>query len=218
VQQYVKKVAFGTLALWLAASAASCGRSENVGWSNREAPDSADPSANAVDGAWGQPEPALEVDQEEYARLAESLSEVQMAVMADSQVMAYWSDLVTEVDQMVLANSVFHRGLIERLAEIEALVDASEQPGGESLSAEQLAELGRHHRNIQREMARARSQVFKTPEYSPRYLAFQAELYDRMRQLDPTKIEDINKLEKLERQYFLDPETSSPVPGMAPQR
>jgi hypothetical protein len=141
-----------------------------------------------------------------------------MAVMADSQVMAYWSDLVTEVDQMVLANSVFHRGLIERLAEIEALVDASEQPGGESLSAEQLAELGRHHRNIQREMARARSQVFKTPEYSPRYLAFQAELYDRMRQLDPTKIEDINKLEKLERQYFLDPETSSPVPGMAPQR
>lgn len=218
MQQYVKKVAFGTLVVWLATSAVSCGRSENVGWADREAPDSLGRSPSTQEGAWGQPEPAVQVDAEEYARLSESLSEVQMVVMADSQVMANWSALVREVDEVILMNSAFHRNLMERLNEIEALVGASEQPGGESLSPEQLAELGRNHRNIQREMARARSEVFQTPEYSPRYLAFQAELYEKMRQLEPSRVGDIVRLEQMERQYYLTQQSPPPVPGLAPRR
>ena len=218
MQQYAKKVACGTLVVWLAASAVSCGRSENVGWADREAPDRPGRSPSTQEGAWGQMEPAVQVDPEEYARLSESLDDVQMAVMADSQVMAYWSALVREVDEVILMNSAFHRNLMERLNEIEALVSASEQPGGESLSRGQLAELGRNHRNIQREMARARSEVFQTPEYSPRYLAFQAELYDRMRQLEPSRAEDIDRLERMEKQNFLNQQEPPPVPGMAPRR
>jgi hypothetical protein len=215
VQGYVRRTGVKTLAVTLAAVTLSCGRSENVGWAEREMPDSAGRRAEASQSDAGESQTGVEAIQREYDQLSRSLKEIQMRAMVDSQLSALWTDLVREVDAFILAKSTFHRQLIERRNEIKLLVAQSQRPGGESLSQGQLAELGRHYQNIQIEMARVRSQEFQRPEFVGGYLEFQAALFARMRQLEPNRTAEIDRMEELEMQLFQSQDPPGPVPGMS---
>ncbi len=204
-----------TLAVALAAVTLSCGRSENVGWAEREMPDSAGRRAEASQSGAGESQTDVEAIKREYDQLLRSLRQIQMRAMADSQLSALWTNMVREVDAFILANSAFHRQILERRNEIESLVAESQRPGGENLSQEQLAELGRYYQNIQIEMARVRSQEFQRPEFVGGYLEFQAALFARMRQLEPNRTAEIDRMEELEMQLFQSQAPPGPVPGMS---
>lgn len=148
---------------------------------------------------------------QEYQRLSRALGPLQMEAMAAPELRAQWNALVADADARVLARSSFHRGLMDRRAEIERLM---EQP--DTLTAEQRAELARHYGNIQREMGRVRNEELREPEFYDRFVAFQAALFDRMRELRPEQIYQIDRLQELELQLFVPAESELPVPGMQP--
>jgi hypothetical protein len=219
VQEYVKKIAGGLLVVWLAVPLASCGRSESIGWSDREKPASAGQgAASQVATQQGQTEAEerLQEVMEEYGSVARTLAGLQQTAMGDPDLSARWGALVAEVDAAILRNSKFHRELAERRSEIEDRINAHERGEGESLSQGQLAELARHHRNIQMEMARMRSSAFEQPEYAERYLELQAELYEKMKQLDPSRAEDIDRLAQLEAELYELQQLLPDKPGATP--
>jgi hypothetical protein len=197
----------------------ACGRSENVGWADREMPDSVAARASAVDSAPTPTEAAqnsLAAVTEEYQQLAEALREVQMEALADSQVSASWNQLIQDVDSEILGKSKFHRQLMERRSEIEGIfLDA--QRAGREIPPEQRAELTRHYRNIGIEMWRIRNQVLRTPEFAERYLALQKMLFDKMRALAPDRLGEVNRLEQLESEFFKASMEAEPAaPGFGP--
>lgn len=201
----------------LVAAALSCGRSENVGWTGRDMPDSVAARATA------QPSPAGTLQsegsplREEYQQLVRELGPVHMKAMADSELTARWRELAGEIDRQILANSEFHRRLMQRRREIEGIVRQA-QSSGQELPAEQRAELGRHYRNIELEMARVRNQMLRTPDYAERYLVLQGMLFDKMRALAPDQTSQIDRMEELETELFRasmtpSPPESTPPPG-----
>jgi len=219
VQQYVKKIAGGLLVVWLAVSLASCGRSESIGWAEREKPDSAGQgvvSQQATQQPQTEAEERLQEVVEEYRGVARTLAGLQQTAMADPDLSARWGALVADVDAAILTNSKFHRELAERRSEIEDRISAHERGEGESLSEEQLRELARHHRNIQMEMARMRSNAFEQPEFVERYLELQAALYEKMKQLDPSRAEDIDRLAQLEAELYELQKLQPDGPGAVP--
>ena len=219
MQEYVKKIAGGLLVVWLAVPLASCGRSESIGWAEREKPDSTGPgvaSQQATQQPQTEAEERLQAVVEEYRGVARTLAGLQQTAMADPDLSAGWAALVADVDAAILTNSKFHRELAERRSEIEDRISAHERGEGESLSQEQLAELARHHRNIQKEMARMRSSAFEQPEFAERYLELQASLYVKMKQLDPSKAEDIDKLARLEAELYELQKLQPDGPGAVP--
>jgi len=217
VREYVKKLAGGLLVIGLAGPLVSCGRSENIGWADREKPDAV--GQGTASQQTGQESPAdsderLQALVEEYRRVARTLVELQQTAMADPDLSSRWGALVADVDAEIIGNSSFHRQLAERRTEIVNRLDAHERGEGESLSSEQLAELGRHHRNIQMEMARMRSRVFQEPKFAERYLELQAALYEKMKQLDPSRSEDIDNLARLESELYELQKSKPDVPAL----
>ena len=207
--------------MWLAGSLATCGRSENIGWADREIPENAGQRA-ADQQAAGQNQADLQIDlqvvAQEYNSLGQTLVDLQKTAMADPELSAQWGILVAEVDAIVIENSSFHRGLAERRTEIESRLAASERGEGESLSPEELAELEQYHRNIQMEMARIRREAFQGTEFSGRYLDLQAALYEKMKELDPSRARDIDRLQQLEWQLYFAQQTQPQGPDMSPVR
>jgi hypothetical protein len=205
--------------LALALTALSCGRSDNVGWANREQPDSA---AREAARQAATPSPSADTTQsevarvEEYQRLIQALSSVQMEVMSDPTISGLWNRLVADIDAAILSRSDFHRQLIARRDEIDSLVASSQRPGGEELSRDRLLELGRYYRNIQVEMARVRNQELHKPEFRERYAAFQAALFAKMRELAPDRAAEVDRLEQLDVERFLAMDTVPQVPSMLP--
>ena len=197
------------------ASAAACGRSENIGWAGREIPDSVAAHGAAVESLTETRAAQVEVDQaaQEYQRLSRSLQQVQIQALADPELSRQWNDLVAEVDAAILARSAFHRGLQDRRVEIERLM---QQP--DTLTAERQAELGGHYRNIQLEMARVRNEEFRKPAFADRFLEFQRALFATMRELAPDRAAEISRLLEIEEQAFVPIDTTPPVPGMQPIR
>jgi hypothetical protein len=196
-------------------SSLSCGRSERIGWGDREKPDSVTPPQET--SAMAQPAAApssAEPVMEEYGRLVNALAEVQFAAMGDEAVAAQWNDLNNEVEALILARSEFHRGLVERRDEIERLI-AEDERSSVTMSPQRRAELARHYRNIQVEMARVRNEEFRKPEYAPRLRAFQTTLFDRMRELAPDRVAEIDRMEYLETTTILQPEPA--LEGAGPE-
>jgi hypothetical protein len=189
-----------------------------VGWENREQPDSIARSARAA--AVQESLEAGPLAKQELARsyqaLLRSLEPIQRQAMKDPELAATWEQLANDVEARVASNSGFHAGLLQRREEIEALIG----PGADvpdTLTEEQKAELVRHHRNIQTEMARAQSIEIKSPEFFPRLREFRAALFDKMREIAPGRAGDIDRLEVLEEE-LLQEEPTSPVPNMQPAR
>lgn len=195
--------------------ASACGRSENIGWSDREKPDSivargrasqqraADLTAQREENAVTQ----------EHRQLAQSLSRLQMQAISDALLNAEWNRLIADIDSTVLGKSGFHRGLIDRKDEIERLL----QESADTLTDQQRNELRRHYGNIQMEMGRVRNQEMRSPEFAERFLAFHQALFDKMRELAPSRTAEIDRLEQLELQSFA-PDTMAAIPGMQPIR
>lgn len=147
-----------------------------------------------------------------YQTLLRSLEPIQRKAMNDPELAALWEQLANDVQARVTSNSEFHRGLLQRREEIEALIG----PGAEvpdTLTEEQKAELVRHHGNIQTEMVRAQSIEIKSPEFFPRLREFRAALFDKMREIAPGRVEEIDRLEELEEE-LLQEEPTNPVPNM----
>jgi hypothetical protein len=203
----------------LAVSVLSCGRSENVGWADREVPDSIAARVAAEPGARPEtPESRQAALREEYQQLARALGRVQMQAMADTQLSSLWNGLIQDVDAKIFANSDFHRRLLERRSEIEG-VFAQARATGQEVPPDKRAELSRNYRNIEIEMARIRNQVLRMPEFAERYMAIQAMLFAKMKELAPDQVVGINRMEELESQFFQPVEEAPPpVPGMQPVR
>ncbi len=195
------------------ALAAACGRSDEVGWAGREMPDSmrsqaASSEQVATSSAAGSDEGVLG----EYRALARSLAPVQGEAMQSEDLATLWAQLAADVDAEIVMKSKFHQRLVERKSEIEALVEEAER-SGEPMPDEQRAELARHYRNIQVEFARKRNEELRKPPYVDRLKRFQAAVFERMRELAPDRVAEINRLEELEGRLFI-PDTAAPVPGM----
>lgn len=195
--------------------AAACGRSENIGWSGRELPDSVAAHAAAVESLMEERAAQAEVSrvQQEYQELSRSLQQVQMQVLSEQEFNRQWNALVDAADAAILARSAFHRGLQDRRLEIERLM---QQP--DTLSEERQGELAQNYRNIQLEMARIRNEEFKKPAFADRFLGFQRAMFARMRELAPDRARDIDRLLEIEEQAFVPLDTTPPVPGMQPVR
>ncbi len=214
---------------WIATGAATvlligCGRSENVGWSGRDMPDSVAARATATPASEAPAaqtpteaaQDSLAAIRQEYERLAQSLRDVQMEALADSAVSAGWSRLIQDVDSEILEKSKFHRQLMQRRAEIESIFTEAQKSGRE-IPPDQRAELTRHYRNIGIEMWRVRNQVLRTPSYADRYVALQKMLFDKMRSLAPDRLGEVNRLEQIESQFFKASTDSQPAaPGSGP--
>jgi hypothetical protein len=194
---------------------AACGQSENIGWAEREIPDSVAAHGAAVESLIEQRAAQAEVNalQQEYQQLSSSLQQVQMQALADPEFSRQWNALVGDVDAAILARSAFHRGLQDRRVEIERLM---QQP--DTLTEERQGELAQNYRNIQLEMARIRNEEFRKPAFADRFLEFQRALFDRMRELAPERATEIERLLEIEEQAFVPIDTTPPVPGMQPVR
>ncbi len=197
------------------ASVLACGRSESVGWAARDLPDAAVERGQTRQAEAQQQAQQVETNaaQQEYQQLSRALVRLQMEAMADSALSRRWNALVADVDSRVVATSAFHRGLIERRAEIERLLEHSD-----TLTADQQAELARHYQNVQMEMARVRNEELRKPEFFGRLAGFQAALFDKMRELSPSQVELIDRLEEIETKQLVPAESGPPVPGMQPVR
>ncbi len=195
--------------------AAACGRSENIGWSGREMPDSVAAHAAAVESLMEEQAARAEVIrmQQEYAQLSGSLQELQKQVLSEPEFNRQWNALVDAADAAILARSAFHRGLQDRRLEIERLMQQTD-----TLSDERQAELAQNYRNIQLEMARIRNEEMRKPAFADRYLDFQRALFARMRELAPDRARDIDRLLEIEEEAFVPLDTTPPVPGMQPIR
>lgn len=205
-------------ALAVVAVASACGRSENVGWADRELPDTAGARSDLAGQQASRSAPSSSEElMQEYQRLTRSLAQVHMEAMADSELAARWAELNRDVEARIVQNSGFHRGLLERRAEIERIIEGRQQGSPEQeLSDAEVAELARHYRNIQMEMARVRNLEFQKPEFSERASEFLEALYDRMREIAPGKAAELDRMLELETQLMAAAESTPPVPGMQP--
>lgn len=198
---------------------AACGRSENVGWADRDMPEGAAAESRAATSAETAEQPAAgspEALQREYQALARALSPLQRAAMADSAVVARWEVLNADLEARLKEQSDFHRGLFERRDELEALLAAAGE-GEEALSAEEQAELSGYYRNVQTELARARTAQLREPEFAGRFSVFRAFLFDKMREMDPAKTDQLNRFEQLDELLFNALVTAPPAgPGTQP--
>ncbi len=197
---------------------AACGRSENVGWADREMPEGAGEAAQAAAATAAQPAEvdSLEQLRREYQSLAQQLNPLQRAAMADSTIAARWEALNADLETRLRETSDFYKALLERRDEIEARLAAAEQGGG-ALSMEEQAELSRFYRNVQTELARARTTQVRDPEFAGRFAAFRAALFEKMRAMEPGKIEQLNRFERLDQLLFQPLESEAATePGALP--
>ncbi len=82
---------------------------------------------------------------------------------------------------------------------------------------EEQAELSGYYRNVQTELARARTAQLRKPEFVGRYANFRTLLFNKMRALDPGKIDQLNRFEQLDQLFFGGLVTTTPTqPGAQP--
>ena len=211
--------AHAILAAVVAGGALACGRSENIGWSDREQPEDVRRRLAAI-----QSDSTLQTDaaessegeavRREYNRLGQSLRELQVRAMAEAGLQDRWDELLSDVDEAIAEKSPFHVDILERRSEIESLYMESQKPGGEGLSQDEVMQLAQYYRNIDIELARVRNIELRRPEFAIRYLSLQSELFDKMRELEPRRAVDINRLEQLEQIMLLSQGPPPEEPGM----
>jgi len=193
-----------------------CGRSEEVGWANREAPDSSERAARQAEAVEELKESPMgrELSAQAYKQLAESLEPIRQQAMQDSQVAAVWQDLAADVEAKIVSESDFHRQLLKRREEIESLIGPGVEPP-DSLTEAQQAELARHHWNIQVEMSRSRNLELRQPEFFARLQEFRRILFEKMREIAPERAAQIDRMQELEEE-IVEPAPETAGPRMAP--
>jgi hypothetical protein len=194
-----------------------CGRSENVGWGDDEADASgsvAEQQAGIQDTAEGSPAAGDRGGQaqgpgaasgemqeaqalmREYQSLSQSLEPVQEQAMADPEIRAGWDSLDADVRERMLAENPAMGQLFQRAEQIQARVAQAEQ-SGEELGQEERAQLAQQWQSIQSTLSQARAQVYRSPEFVDRLDSLRDEVYTRMRQLEPGRTEDIDRMQTI---------------------
>lgn len=196
------------------AALVGCGRSEEVGWGDREPPDSVERverQAQVMEELKASPM-GREIRAQAYQQLAESLEPLRERAMQDPQVAAIWEDLAEDVEAKIVAESDFHRNLVKRRAEIEALIGPGVTPP-ETLTEAEKAELARNHWNVQVEMARVRNIELRQPQFFHRLQEFRRVLFDQMREIAPERAAEIDRMQELEEE-IIEPAPAEPIPSM----
>ncbi|MGD8868982.1 MAG: hypothetical protein PVI01_15240 [Gemmatimonadales bacterium] len=210
------KLSFSVLAFWAVWTALTgCGRSEDIGWADRDLPDSVAARGAKMDSLVQEQAVQAEADalSQEYQQLSGSLQPVLMQALAEPEFEDAWNAMVADADAAILGRSAFHRGLQTRRQEIERKM---QEP--DTLSPERQTELMRNYRNIQLEMARIRNEEFRKPAFADRFMEFQRRLFAKMKELAPERSADIDRLLEIEEKAFVPLDTMPPVPGMQPIR
>jgi hypothetical protein len=192
----------------------ACERSESVGWADREGPGSvAPPRTGAASSSPSPSEQAAPGSPSaivlEYQQLAMALDTLRQRAMADEVLAAEWRRLQADLEARIAEGSAFHRELIARRAEIEARW-AEAQETGVPIPREELQQLIQHYSNIRAEFSRARNQLLEEdPELAARLIALQRRTFDKMRELEPARAAEIDRVEELENLLF---RPQSPLP------
>lgn len=184
-------------------SIGACGRSEKIGWRDREPPSS--DSMAALRGAdQGQtqatpprsstsPADAPQALMREYQQLSQSLVSTRDAAMQDDSLGAAWRALSDDVNQQMKKENPYYGQLMDRADQIQRRVVAAQQ-GGDSLSTQERASMAQQWQAIQSALGQGRSQVLQEPEFASRLGAFQDRLYEKMKQHSPDRADDIDRL------------------------
>lgn len=202
------------------AALASCERSQDVGWAERERPDSS--AARPAEATSPTPVPSEQAQPgsptailQEYQWLVMALDTLRQRAMEDEVLAAEWRGLRAAVEARIAEGSEFHRKLIARRAEIEARL-AESQETGEPIAQQELQELARNYSNIQAEFNRARNRLLEEdPGLSARARALQGRTFDKMRELAPGRAAEIDRVRELEDLIFYPPESLAGRPGTA---
>ncbi|NIR42625.1 MAG: hypothetical protein GWN51_00515 [Gemmatimonadetes bacterium] len=189
------------LSLLAVALLVACERSADVGWANREGREAAPQGDTAASGAsnGSAPEAASNWARgDEYERLGRSLSSVLRSAREEEEMRERHAALVAEVEDAVAEKSSFYRGLMDRKEEIEARF-AEVEESGEPLSDEERAKLLYQYRNINYEIMRIVEYELQAGDFRDEFWEYKLTVFERMRELAPARIDDIDRLQELER-------------------
>ena len=216
-------IAARLLSVGVIAAAGACGRSENVGWTDRDQPGGGAAVRETQASAAGEraaPETVvggsdtLGIEQAEYQRLARDLEPLRTRALAEPDIQALSEEVEAALDEELAKSSDFFRKLIERKHLIEARFREA-QARGETLSSGEQDTLSFHYYNIYRELAPYRDRLFQRPEYAQRLREFQAALFEKMRDLEPSRVTEIVRMEELGLQLFEELEAMTAAPQEA---
>lgn len=200
----------------LLGAADACGRSDSIGWADRERPGrdrTSGGQAASVPAARGPaargPTEAISPELAEYQRVAKSLQGLRVKAMEDETLAARWMTLLSEVDSRVAQMDELKRELVERQYEIEARFAEAEQ-SGEEIAEKERTLLMQQYQNIQSTLGGPRNEVFAQPEFARALENFKAALYRKMRDLEPQLAAEVDRLELLTEQLYQSLESVRP--------
>ncbi len=189
-------------------SLCACGGSENSGGAAETAEDlTADAQAGASVAArspvW-----------DEYRALVRSLGPLRVRAFADPEIERSWDQLAAQVDERLAAEDEFYRDLLEQERQIEARF-AETAEGGNPPTDEERAELISLYESIQNRLGGERNRLFRQTELGAELQAFQGKVYQRMRELNPARVADIDRLEELTLELYQGLESVEGARGLA---
>ena len=194
----------------------SCGRSENIGWAEREQPAGSSrvaaaseaPVASQAADASG----AAAARQAEYQSLLVSLEPLREQALADPEIVALSNQFQASLEAELSAGSELFRKLIERRAEIEARFKEAEQKA-EVLAEEERALLSEHYGNLQRRLGPEFARLMQEPQFVAQLKSLQTAVLVRMREIDPARVGEIDRMEALGAEMFAQLEAIGSMPG-----
>ncbi len=195
----------------LLGAADACGRSDSIGWADRERPgrDRASGRQAASGPVTRGPTEAISPELAEYQRVANSLQGLRLKAMEDETLAARWTTLLSAVDSRVAQMDEFKRGLVERQYEIEVRFAEAEE-SGEEIAEEERTLLMQQYQNVQSTLGGPRNEVFAQPEFARALENFKAALYRKMRDLEPQLAAEVDRLESLTEQLYQSLESVRP--------
>ncbi len=195
----------------LLGAADACGRSDSIGWADRERPGRDRTSAGqAASGPAARgPTEAISPQLAEYQRVAKSLQGLRLKAMEDETLAARWTTLLSEVDSRVAQMDELKRGLVDRQYEIEVRFAEAEE-SGEQIAEEERTLLMQQYQNVQSTLGGPRNEVFAQPEFARALENFKAALYRKMRDLEPQRAAEVDRLESLTEQLYQSLESVRP--------
>ncbi len=195
----------------LLGAADACGRSDSIGWADRERPgrDRASGRQAASGPVTRGLTEAISPELAEYQRVANSLQGLRLKAMEDETLAARWTTLLSAVDSRVAQMDEFKRGLVERQYEIEGRFAKAEE-SGEEIAEEERTLLMQQYQNVQSTLGDPRNEVFAQPEFARALENFKAALYRKMRDLEPQLAAEVDRLQFLTEQLYQSLESVRP--------
>jgi len=131
-----------------------------------------------------------------YEALVDSLEPLRLRAFEDSAVALRWDEIQRSMEQYLSENNPQMRAFIERKYAIEDRFRRAQQ-GQEVLPDSEAAALFEDWQAIQWRLLQENNQLLAQREFALRVAAFQAGLYQRMRELEPARAAEIDSLEAL---------------------